>query len=560
MTTLDSLRLPPYRLDDAAVAWVRSTLDGMGLDSRLRQLFALALLGDDLRTAHEIAAFGAGSVVRSPGSDAQAAWDATQAAVHGARVPMLVAADIEGGVNHPASLAPAPNAMAVAACNDLDLTTKTFAQMAIDAKAHGYNWSLGPVIDINHTFRSAIVGTRSFGSDTKVIAAQAVAYVRAMQDRGIAATAKHWPGEGHDERDQHLLTTVNPLTVPAWSETFGSLYRSLIESEVLTVMSAHIAFPAYAREAGESGVEQFRPASVSRHLNQTLLRETLGFNGLVVSDATAMAGLTSWGEAAKVIPELIANGCDILLFSVDSQRDLELLHDAVSHGQLSQERVEEAVIRILGVKAALGLHAPAPQRSSRSFTTPPEAVHRARLEVYGEVAAKSVTLVKDVRGLLPLSPAKHRRILVLEQQPKPLFPGFPAPSIQPLLSGLSERGFEIVRATVGTSLPVESVDALLYVLTQEAMLTVSEARIDWARLHGGFPASMERPWRSTPSVMVSFGHPYHLFDAPRMPAYINAYVCTPESQAAVVRKLVGEEPFLGHSPVDPFCQSEQARY
>jgi beta-N-acetylhexosaminidase len=110
------------------------------------------------------------------------------------------------------------------------------------------------------------------------------------------------------------------------------------------------------------------------------------------------------------------------------------------------------------------------------------------------------------------------------------------------------------------SLPVESVDALLYVLTQEAMLTVSEARVDWSKLHGGFPASMERPWRSTPSVMVSFGHPYHLFDAPRMPAYINAYVCTPQAQAAVVRKLVGEEPFRGRSPVDPFCQTEQARY
>ena len=112
-------------------------------------------------------------------------------------------------------------------------------------------------------------------------------------------------------------------------------------------MSAHIAFPAFVRSLDpEAGLEAFRPASVSRHLNQTLLRERLGFNGLIVSDATPMAGFGAWGPRAQMLPEVVENGCDLILFSPDPEVDFALIAEAVRSGQISAERLEQALIRV----------------------------------------------------------------------------------------------------------------------------------------------------------------------------------------------------------------------
>src|SRR5690606_37606521 len=163
--------------------------------------------------------------------------------------------------------------------------------------------------------------------------------------------------EGFDDRDQHLVTTVNPLTLAEWEEKFGRLYRAAIDAGVLSVMSAHIAFPAFVRELDpEATSEAFRPATLSRVLNETLLRERLGFQGLIVSDATPMAGLGDWGPRDETLPELVIAGCDIILFSDDPNADLMRLVKAVADGRLTQERVDEAVTRVLALKAALGLH------------------------------------------------------------------------------------------------------------------------------------------------------------------------------------------------------------
>ncbi|RZM11506.1 MAG: glycoside hydrolase family 3 protein, partial [Pedobacter sp.] len=161
---------------------------------------------------------------------------------------------------------------------------------------------------------------------------------------------------GYDDRDQHLVTTVNPLSMAEWERSFGRLYRAAIEAGVLSVMSAHIALPAFVRALDpQAGPEVFRPASLSRHLNIDLLRRELGFNGLIVSDATGMAGLNDWGPRDQVLPELIISGCDVILFSNDPNGDLMRLVKAVADGRLSQERVDEAVTRVLALKAALGL-------------------------------------------------------------------------------------------------------------------------------------------------------------------------------------------------------------
>ena len=454
------------------------------------------------------------------------------------------------------------NQIGLAAANDLELSRKSLEIMARETGALGYNWTFTPVVDINTAFQSAVVGTRSYGSDVNKILEQALVHVKTVQANGFAATAKHWPGEGLDQRDQHLVTTINPLSLEDWEATFGRLYRGLIDAGVMSIMSAHIAFPAWMKKAGvPDGIEHYRPASISSHLNEGLLRGELGFNGLIISDATPMAGLGSFASAQSYAAEIIANGCDMFLFTDDFDRDQTLVRKGYESGAISAQRLDDALTRVLGLKAALGLHV-----KSVDERMPPLDVAVAGLRkpesiaIATETTAKSITLVKDVRSFLPLSPERTRRVVLINSGAPSPFPHQPPRKMDAFSKALSERGFE-VRAYDPQAMPtLHDTDLLIYILAAESSLIQSRLYINWLREHGGFHQAMHRFWHDIPTVMISFGHPYHLFDAPRVPVYVNAWSAIEEAQVAVVRKLCGNEPFEGISPVDAFCGLPDARF
>jgi beta-N-acetylhexosaminidase len=422
--------------------------------------------------------------------------------------------------------------------------------MALEGRQVGINWSFTPVLDINAKFKSAIVATRGFGSDVDTIEKHAMAQMQAFQKRGVASAIKHWPGEGFDDRDQHLVTTVNPLSMEEWEARFGRLYRAGIEAGAMSVMSAHIALPAYIRQGNpDAGVEAYRPASISRDLNETLLRQELGFNGVIVSDATGMAGLKAWSTRADYLPELVAAGCDIILFADDAERDYGFVAAALDDGRLSWERVDEALTRQLALKAALGLHKPAP--------LPPVdlAAHKRLGE---EAARRAPTLVKDTQALLPISPENHRRVLVFSTGI--VFPFFPNPVPFALPDMLKAKGFEVTMAEKGSWVNPEDYDLIVYLFGEETLLTRGHIFLDWLRLNGDFVTAMQRYWTDVPTLLISFGYPYYLYDAPRAPTYINAYSTTDTMQRAVVEALLGNQKWNTNSPVDPFAGDEQARY
>jgi beta-N-acetylhexosaminidase len=557
----DRLSLPPFNLGAADIAWVRTTLAGLSTGQKIGQLFNYGTFGDDHDHIRDLSKFAPGGMHRFMGGDLEQGWQATRLALELNEVPMLISGDIEGGNTSFPFITPLPNQMGAAACADLGLTTELAAAVAAECHALGFNWSYTPVVDLNAAFRSAVVGTRSFGSDVATVRAQALAYVRELQRHGIAATAKHWPGEGFDDRDQHLATTINPLDMAGWRATFGDIYRSVIDAGVMSVMSAHIALPAWARSQGATGRDAFQPASTSALLNQALLREELGFNGLIVSDATTMAGIVSWAERSELVPMVIENGCDMFLFVRDGAEDYRFMLDGLRSGRLSEQRLEQAVERTLALKAALGLH-----RKSLDERLPPLAQSRAALRapaslaLADRMAAQSITLVKDTAELLPLSVERHRRVAVVAQEFKAFFPGSPTPSVEPLLAALRAEGFEVRMYDVAQMPTRADTDLLLYLVGNEATPTASHLYLDWLSLHGGMKASMTRFWRDIPSLMVSFGQPYFLYDAPGVPTYINAYTCVAPVQAALLRKLLGHEAFTGVSPVDAFCGQEAARY
>ncbi len=551
----DILSQAPYALPVDSIQWVTRKIASLNLREKIGQLINVQVMPGDESVFGWIEKFQIGSVTVINFADREQCRFAIQRIQHSLELPPLVCADVEGGVTSGHITTTFPNQLGCAAAGSPDTYRAAMQVLAAELKELGVNWTFSPVLDVNSAFRSAIVGTRSFGSDPDTIAAFSEVQIQALQSAGVATTAKHWPGEGYDDRDQHLVTTVNPMTVDEWFGVFGRLYRQAIAQGVMSVMSAHIAFPEYARQHGATGLAAYQPASVSRLLNDTLLRGELGFNGLIVSDATLMGGLESWSTRREFVPELVRNGCDMVLFSATVAEDIQAIEDAVQSGALTEARVDEALVRILGLKAKLGLHLKSPVTTST--VTPESTANRSAIS---RLSVDCPTLIKDVRGSIPLNPAVIKKILVIkEENVNPLGGNEFAIVIDKLLA---KEGFDVAvfQADQDDIEECTNFDLIIYALAQESQLTKSRIFLDWNKLHGGTLPSMRRFWHEKPTVLISFGHPYYLYDAPRMPCLINAYTPTLEVQQAVVDKMVGRSEFVGISPVDAFCGLEDARY
>ncbi len=553
----------PLALSPEDQRWVENTRDALSVEAQIAQLFVLSARHDTLAEVDDLSTHAPGGIHRFPAHDLDAAWAATRhaldRALDGTGVPLILSGDIEGGTISSPFTTAIPNQMGIAACDDLALSADLARIVARESRALGYNWSFTPVVDINHAFRSAIVGTRSYGSDPQRIIDHARAYVHALQADGIAACAKHWPGDGIDDRDQHMTTTVNDLSMAEWEESFGRIFGTLIDDGVMTVMSAHIALPAYVRSRWpDAGRTAFQPASVSRLLNEELLRGQLGFQGLIVSDATVMGGLTSWMDRAEAVPAVIENGCDVFLFSRDPGEDMALMLRGLREGRLSERRLHEAVTRTLTLKAKLGLH----RMTNDERLAPVERVREIlrrpdHLAIAADAAGRSITLVKDRQQLLPLDPTKHKRIAVIADEGSSFFSGAPERSFDPLRGALEARGFA-VRAFDPAAMPTpDDTDLVLYLIGQETTPALGHIFLDFAKLHGSPRNAMIQFNREIPTLLLSFGQPYYLYDAPHVATYINAYASLPDVQTALAERLLGDAPFAGVSPVDAFCGKEQ---
>lgn len=544
----------PFNLDAAARDWVRTTLADMDRAEKVRQLFVHICFGTGPEVVERITALAPAGITKFFGPDATGELDTLNALRGAATIPYLVSSDLEGSRMSPSFGTEVPNPLALAAVDDVHASTAIADIMAIEARAAGINWSFTPVIDINALFRSPIVATRGLGSDPERIRNHALAHIRSLQANGVAATVKHWPGEGHDDRDQHLVTTHIPLSVEDWRATHGALYRAAIDAGVMSVMSAHIAFPAYVlAHDPDARIEAYRPASTSALLNRTLLRDELGFNGLIVSDATPMAGLGAWAHRDVTLPELVSSGCDIILFSDEPEADIARIDRALNDGRLTPERLDEAMVRILGLKAALGLHRDGKAPSDRTKLATPESTAIART-----ITARAPTLVKDVQGLLPLSRDRHRRVLVYSTGIVTPLHGEGMPMIFPDL--LRAEGFDVTLYDPVARPDPRAFDLVLYVMAEETLLTRGRIFLDWNRLTGGMFGAMIRPWHEVPTALISFGYPYYLYDAPRLPCVVNAYATMDTMQRATLDCLLGRAPFLGTNPVDPFCGQPDAHF
>ena len=564
----------PFYLEQDGIGWVRQTLAGMDAEAKIGQLFCLLGRQPDTGALEEVLRLlqpGAYMFRPRPSAEIRSCHKFLQ---DRCQIPLLLAANLErGGKGIASDGTEFASPMQVAATDDERMAWRLGLVCGREAHAVGCNWSFAPDVDLDFNFQNPITNTRTFGSDPERVVRMARAYMKGIQESGIAATLKHWPGDGVDGRDQHLLTSVNGLSVPDWERTYGRVYRELIDAGANAVMSAHIMLPAYSREL-VPGIrdEQLMPASLSPELMTGLLRGRLGFNGLIATDATNMAGFTMLMPRERAVPFAIAAGNDMFLFTVNLAEDVEFMREGLRRGILSQERLDEAVTRILALKASLHL----PQRRRDGALIPPEsavsvlncAEHR---EWASECADKAITLVKDTQRLLPLSPEKHKRILLyVLGDVGGYLDTSSGTATAAFVQRLASAGFEVTRhdysatdaaAQIKTATtPVRELqarfDLILYLASIKTASNQTTVRITWAQPMG---SDCPKFTSDVPTLFISIDNPYHLQDVPRVRTFINGYTGTAEVVNATVDKLLGISDFKGISPIDPFCGYWEAR-
>lgn len=537
--TDDHLRAAPFHLDPQALAWVRRSSDSLDDEGRLRQLLipmCRDLSPDALR---DLAARNLGGIHRFPSFTEDELRDSARLLADGAAIPPLMTADLE--LSEKASVRAGtvfPNQMTVAATANPQNAWRMGALAAREAGYLGFHVSWTPVADLALNPRSNVVNTRSFSDRVDLTRDLVCAYIDGMQAHGMAACVKHFPGDGLDDRDQHFVTTINPMDMPHWQDSFARIFAAAIAADVRVMMAGHISLPAHDPTGA--------PASLSAPLLQGLLRGDLGFNGVIVSDATLMNGFAQQGPRDRIVPACIQAGCDILLFPKDIDADLDRLRAGLASGALTHQRLDQAVLRILALKAALGLHL---------GSTLPDAQDRPALLGSDEhrgwsegIVRGAVTLLRDRPQILPLDPARHRRILLAEAVGR-RSPSSALPDLQ-IAAMLEEAGFTITRHQHGQPIDAENHDIGLYLMAEEGLSGKENLGPQWERLHGAFPASMERLWHHLPTVYVSLGTPFLPYHMPDCPTFINAYSPILPMQRAVVHALTGRIPFAGTSPVE----------
>ena len=434
-----------------------------------------------------------------------------------------------------------PTPMAIGAAHRPDPGKTLAAVRAMGrATAHyghaaGCAWALGPVVDLNTHPDNPIVQTRSFGDDAESVAALASAQIEGIQKRGImAATAKHFPGDGRDDRDQHYVTSVNPLGKQAWMESEGRVWRTAIDAGVRAIMSGHIALPS-----ADPGTD-FRgppPATLSRKIQLDLLRGELGFDGLIVSDAVVMGGVQSHLPASAIPAATLAAGTDMLLFA-DAEMDAERIREGLESGAVTEARLDDAVRRFHRFADALSETVPPP---------PPADEEETFRRASGDLNERTVTLVRDVNDLLPLDLSPSAPLLLVHLEAAP--PKDPDERrFAALEEELRRRGFQLTVLENPSHYEIfehlDRHDAVFVNLHTRGMPGTR-------RLVGPPLKSLWRAfWTEHPRVIAtSFDSPYHLRDLPSLPVLLNAYGCGIEIQKTAVRVWLGERPARGRSPV-----------
>jgi beta-glucosidase-like glycosyl hydrolase len=480
-----------------------------------------------------------------------------------ADIPLLVSADIEAGIGMRfTDTTYWPPAMAVAATGDPALAERQGRIEARECKAIGINHILAPVADVNVDPDNPVINIRSYGEDPQEVGRYAAAIVRGVQSEGVLATPKHFPGHG----DTHVNSHRSLPSLDATRERLDRVelvpFRAAIEAGAGSVMIGHLGVPAidarpvpqrsaeaaarenvYAEAAGEAEPGGTVPATLSAAVINGILRQDLGFKGLVVADAFDMGALVNHYAAGEAAVLAIEAGENYILKSPDTDAAIAAVKAAVQSGRIPMATLNDAVSRVLDAKRRVHAGVASQEQIFRSVDT---QEHRA---VAAEIARKAITLVREEERALPLRRDARVVMLVVSDFPELANPLGRAERELAARLSTPPRTFVLdSRAQLGDAEPV-----IAAMQDADVVLLALAVRGNWAAREIATPEAARRAIAAIPqsvnTIAVSFGSPYTLRDFPHLRTYAAAYSVQPIMQVAAVEAIFGEAPITGRLPV-----------
>ena len=559
-------------LDRAARRWVDDTLKKLSVEQLAGQMvyprFAGTYLSTDsdeydelvklVRESHVggVIAFGGteprpdvmlnntyGSVILGQPMALASTFNRLQAV---SSLPLLTFADFEWGVQmRIAGATKLPRAMAFGAAGDPKLAYDAGKLTGVEARAIGVHVNLAPVADVNNNPRNPVINVRSFGEDPQQVGAMVAAFTRGLQDGGVLAALKHFPGHGDTDTDSHLGLPVIPHARERLDAVELPPFRAGIAAGAWGVMMAHVELPGIDAEK--------QPATFSRLAIDTLLRPH--FDGVIVSDAMNMGAITKMASPAEAAVRAVKAGLDVILDTPDAAAAAAAIANAMKSGDIPRARIEQSVRRILETKARLGLHR---TRAVNLDAIPSVVGGRKNDAVARAISEKSITLIKDARNSVPLPTPRTGSVLYLSVLDYPSGWRIAAPS-RTLIPELRERwpnieAIEISDRTTPAELDLvramsSHFDAIVAGIFVRA--SSGSGRLDLApdviRLLQDLSRATER--RAQPFVAAFFGNPYTPMFVQEIPAMLLTYDFSDYAEASAVKAIAGEIPIVGKLPI-----------
>ncbi len=530
------------------------TLDGMTLRHKVAQMMMPWVLGDFAPEGSEnhekirelVEEHGVGGVVMSVGSPMEVAGKLNDLQGH-AELPLLVASDLESGAGfrfrgtvHAATnydmggATVFPSLMALGATGNPRFAYELGRITAVEARAMGVHVPFAPVLDVNNNPENPIINIRSFGEDPKRVAELGVAFVRGVQEHGAIATGKHFPGHGDTETDSHLALPIIAVERARMDSTELLPFQAAIDAGMRAVMTAHIAVPALTGDL---------PSTLSGEVLRHLLRDDMGFEGIVFTDALDMGAVTRRFPGGESAVQAVLAGADVLLMPPDVPEAIDAVVAAVDDGRLSEWRIDRSVEKILALKEEMGLHEERLVPLENVLRTVGIPDHTALADT---VAERSLTVTRNGRNLLPLLGSWRARVLSVSFRPR-----------NAVLAGryFNERLRETYARLTPVTLDGQTNAAAYNGLSRQARISDlvvvsvysnSAGRIELTDELVDFVGMLAE--RRIPHIVISFGNPYVIEDFPDAQAYMIAWSATGVSQRAAARALFGEFDIDGRTP------------
>jgi len=458
-----------------------------------------------------------------------------------AKTPLFVSADFERGASMRVNSTTAwPYSMAFAAAKDLTAVSEEGADTARDARAMGVNWIFAPVADVNNNPDNPIINIRSFGENPAEVSSFVQAYINgAHSDRKnpVLVTAKHFPGHGDTTEDSHLALPRLDADRNRIEAVELQPFRTAIAAGVDAVMTAHLAVPALEPEN--------IPATVSTKILTGVLRDELGFHGLVITDAMDMQGLAAMFDTAEASARAIEAGADVLLMPKRAEDAIRGVTAAVQSGRISRKRLDDSVARVLAAKVRLGLTRKrlVNLEDIADVVDSPESDERAQ-----SVADHAVTLVTDTKDSLPVRHSENTCLIAMTE-------GRRSQQGIRLIDEVKKRAPSITTTVLDPSMTKSDLDQVSEKASScgqiiaAAFVSVNAYRGNVA-LPGGYSDFLNALIAGkVPVVLAALGNPYLARTFPNVAGYLTTDSPTPTSETALAKALFGEIAITGHLPV-----------